>query len=105
MKPRRTLTADFKAKVALEAIQAHLDIKELATRYSVSISQIRKWKEQLITNAHLPFSEDALHTQANRKAQIAEWQERIHNLQEANNHFAQRLLQEQKEREQRKRTK
>ena len=48
MKTRRRFSADFKAKVALEAIRGERTITELATKYQLHPNQITKWKRQAI---------------------------------------------------------
>jgi transposase-like protein len=45
---RRKLSAEFKAKVALEAIRGVRSENELASRHGVHPSQIQKWKKQAI---------------------------------------------------------
>jgi len=45
---RRRFTAEFKAKVAIEAIKGHKTAAELAGRYEVHPNQISQWKRQLI---------------------------------------------------------
>jgi len=47
---RRKLSAEFKAKVALEAIRGVGSENELASRHGVHPSQIQKWKKQAIEN-------------------------------------------------------
>ena len=47
---RRKLSAEFKAKVALEAIRGVGSENELASRHGVHPSQIQKWKKQAIGN-------------------------------------------------------
>lgn len=47
---RRKLSAEFKAKVALEAIRGVRSENELASRHGVHPSQIQKWKKQAIEN-------------------------------------------------------
>jgi transposase-like protein len=44
---RRHFSADFKAKVALEAAKEQKTINELASEYGVHPNQIREWKKQL----------------------------------------------------------
>jgi putative transposase len=39
--------ADFKARVALEALKGHKTINELVSHFGVHPTQINKWKKQL----------------------------------------------------------
>ena len=48
MKTRRRFTAEFKAKVALEAIKGHQTVAELATRHALHPTQITAWKREAI---------------------------------------------------------
>src|SRR5690606_10539344 len=50
MKTRRRFTAEFKAKVALEAIRGERTISELATKHQLHPNQITQWKRQAIEN-------------------------------------------------------
>ena len=59
---RKQYSADFKAKVALAALNGHHIISELAAMYEVSPVQISKWKAQL-TRGQMTF----LPTNAKRK--------------------------------------
>ena len=47
---RKTFSADFKAKVALEAIRGVSTTAELASRHKVHPNQITKWKKQVQEN-------------------------------------------------------
>lgn len=44
---RKRYSAEFKARVALEAIKGHKTLNELASTYGVHPSQITHWKHQL----------------------------------------------------------
>jgi len=46
MTTRRRFTADFKAKVALEALRGDRTIQELAGRHKVRPNQVSAWKRQ-----------------------------------------------------------
>ncbi|MDG2125638.1 MAG: transposase [Verrucomicrobiales bacterium] len=56
MKKRRKFTADFKSKVALEALREQQPIPEIAKRYQVHASQVTEWKEALQGNASSVFA-------------------------------------------------
>jgi putative transposase len=47
MTQRKQYGAEFKARVALEALKGHHTVNELAGRYGVHPTQIGKWKKHL----------------------------------------------------------
>ena len=51
MTKRRRLTADFKAKVALEALQGDRALQEIASRHKVHPNQVSAWKRQALDEA------------------------------------------------------
>lgn len=55
---RRSFSADFKAKVALEAIRGDRTINEIATEYGVHPNQISKWKSQLLESLPEVFAKE-----------------------------------------------
>lgn len=57
MTTRRQFTAEFKAKVALEAMQGWRTIAELATRHELRPSPITQWKRQAIENPARVFDD------------------------------------------------
>lgn len=52
---RKRYSAEFKAKVALEAVKGVHSLSELAARYKVHPTQIAQWKRQLLENAPVAF--------------------------------------------------
>ena len=52
---RRTFTAEFKAKVAIEAIKEIKTISELAQIYQVHPNLITHWKKEFLANAGKVF--------------------------------------------------
>jgi len=58
---RKTFTAEFKLKVAIEAIKAARTINEIASEFDLHPTQVNGWKKQLIDGGKAAFS--------NKKAQ------------------------------------
>jgi len=52
---RKSYTAEFKAKVALEAVKGVQSLSELASRYKVHPTQIAQWKRHLVEGAPQMF--------------------------------------------------
>ena len=59
---RRTHSPEFKAKVALAAIQGDLTMAELVKKFDVHANQITDWKKQLLSNASDVFGKGAQKT-------------------------------------------
>ena len=49
-KTRRKFSADFKAKVALEAIKNQKTLAQLSLQYEVNVITISKWKAEFLAN-------------------------------------------------------
>ena len=56
MNKRRRFTADFKAKVALEALRGDKTIQEIAARHKVHPNQVSTWKRQAVDGLGEVFS-------------------------------------------------
>ena len=54
-KGKRPHTAEFKAKVAIEALKGELTSAELAAKFEVHPTQIAKWKKQLLESSSEVF--------------------------------------------------
>lgn len=54
---RNKYKAEFKAKVALEALKGDKSTAELAQLYGVHPAMITNWKKQLIENAQVAFEQ------------------------------------------------
>ena len=59
MTTRRRFSAEFKAKVALEAIRGERTISELATKHQLHPNQITQWKRHAIENLAKAFDDKA----------------------------------------------
>lgn len=55
-KKRIRHSADFKAKVALEALKGLKTVNELASLYQVHPTQVSQWKRQVPTGAKVLFA-------------------------------------------------
>jgi transposase len=80
MKTRRRFSADFKAKVALEAIRGERTISELATKHQLHPNQITQWKRQAIDNLAKAFDDKAADTQVGREAEVTKLHAKIGQL-------------------------
>jgi len=56
-KNRRRLSAEFKAKVALEAIKGVKTVNELGSRHGIHPTQISRWKKQAMEGLPAIFSD------------------------------------------------
>jgi transposase-like protein len=54
-KTRRQFSAEFKAKVALEALKEQETLNQLAARYEVLPVQVSHWKKQLLERLPAAF--------------------------------------------------
>jgi transposase-like protein len=53
---RKSYTAAFKAKIALEAIKGQRTINEIASAYAVHPNQVTQWKKQAVSQLSEIFS-------------------------------------------------
>ncbi len=80
MRTRRRFTAEFKAKVALEAIKGHQTVAELATRHELHPTQITAWKREAIEKLAKVFDDKALEPAALRDAEVTKLHAKIGQL-------------------------
>jgi len=53
---KKSFSAEFKSKVAIEAIKGLQTVNELASEYSVHSTQINNWKHQLLESSKMAFT-------------------------------------------------
>lgn len=59
--PRRSYSAEFKAKLALEAIKGRKTVNDLAAEHGVHPNQISQWRTQLLEAVPGVFSDRTAH--------------------------------------------
>lgn len=77
---RKRYSADFKAKVALEAIKGEQSLAELAAKHGIHQTMIATWKRQAIEGMAATFSGKAEMAQAVGEAEIAKLHAKIGQL-------------------------
>jgi transposase len=80
MRTRRRFTAEFKAKVALEAIQGQRTIAELATKHELHPTQIAAWKREAVEKLAKVFDDKGFEVQASREAEVTKLHAKIGQL-------------------------
>jgi len=89
-KKRQNHSAEFKAKVAIEALKEQKTISELAQLYQVHPNQISTWKKEFLENASQVF--DKAHRQPKDDEKIAILYETIGQLKIENDWLKKKLL-------------
>ena len=80
MTTRRRFTADFKAKVALEALRGDRTIQEIASKHKVHPNQVSTWKRQAVDGLGAVFSNGAERTGRDHEAEVHELHAKIGEL-------------------------
>jgi len=80
MRTRRRFSAEFKAKVALEAIQGHETVAELASRHGLHPTQIAAWKREAVQRLAEVFDEKNGARDQNRDAELTKLHAKIGQL-------------------------
>ena len=92
LRKRTRYSAEFKAKVALEALREQKTMSELASEFSIHPNQIVEWKRQLLDRSPEIFStrgksdkeheklEDRLYQQIGRLKTELDWLKKKHKL-------------------------
>ena len=77
---RRRYSADFKAKVAREALREETTIADIAARFSIHPNQVSEWKKQALGGLADIFEGKAGRNEAAHEAQIKELHAKIGQL-------------------------
>ena len=77
---RKRYSAEFKAKVALDAIKGEQTLAELAAKYSLHPNMITNWKRQAIDNMAETFSSKTDRSKELDEAQLKDLHAKIGQL-------------------------
>jgi len=77
---RKRYSAEFKSKVALDAIKGEQTLAELAARYSLHPNMITNWKRQAIDNMAETFSSKSERNKKVDEAQLKDLHAKIGQL-------------------------
>lgn len=88
---RRKFTADFKAKVVLEAFKERSTIEELAHKYELHPTQINTWKREALANMASVFGSDKSETAAGNEQQTQQLYAQIGQLKVENDFLKKKL--------------
>ena len=74
---RKRFNAEYKLKVALEAIREKYTLQELATKFEVHPNQITQWKKEALSNITAAFDKTPEKEDKHKDKQIAELERRL----------------------------
>ncbi len=80
MRTRRRFSAEFKAKVALEAIKGDETVAELATKHELHPTQIAAWKREAVEKLAKVFDEKGSDRDKSRDGEITKLHAKIGQL-------------------------
>ena len=80
MTRRRVFTADFKARVALEALRGDKTIQEIAAKHKVHPNQVSGWKRQAVDGLGEVFSNGADRARGDHESEVHDLHAKIGEL-------------------------
>ena len=79
---RKTYSAEFKAKVVLEVLEAELTLNQIASKYELLPANVKNWKKMFLENMSLAFDKSTV---------VKEYKEQIEVLQSSNDCLAKKV--------------
>ena len=89
---RKKYDANFKAKIALEAIKENMTIGEIANKYSIGPTQIKDWKTELLAQAETVFAKGNKKPVQDNSDHLAALERKVGQLAIENNFLKKNLL-------------
>ncbi|MEI7501556.1 MAG: transposase [Bacteroidota bacterium] len=81
---RRAISAELKAKVAIEALKGLKTISEIASLYEVHPNQVTIWKKQYLDSAVATFSKPNVSEEKHKEQEMENLYRKIGQLEMAN---------------------
>ncbi len=91
MTKRRRFTAEFKARVALEALRGDKTIQEIAAKHKVHPNQVSTWKRQAVDGLDEVFSNGVDRARRDHESEIKDLHAKIGELTVVNDFLARGL--------------
>ena len=79
---RKTYSADFKAKIVLEVLEAELTLNQIASKYELLPANVKNWKKMFLENMSLAFDKSTV---------VKEYKTEIETLKDSNNALAKKV--------------
>jgi putative transposase len=79
---RKTYSAEFKAKVVLEVLEAELTLNQIASKYELLPANVKNWKKMFLDNMSLAFDKSTV---------VKEYKEQIETLEKSNDSLAKKV--------------
>ena len=79
---RKTYSADFKAKLVLEALEGEATINEIASKHEILPKNLQNWKKQFLENMSLAFDKSTV---------VKEYKQELVTLQKSNDELAKKV--------------
>jgi transposase-like protein len=92
-KQRRKLTAEFKARVALEALKGMDTLSQVAAKYEVHPVQVGNWKKELLDGAGSLFGRKNAKVDGGQERQIETLERKVGQLTMENEDLKKKSLQ------------
>lgn len=89
---RRKFTAEFKAKVCLEALKEQQTIEALSKKYDLHPTQINTWKKEFLSNAMVVFEKEGDHSDTSQEDLVQSLYAQIGELKVANDFLKKKLM-------------
>jgi len=79
---RKTYSAEFKAKVVLEVLEAEQTLNQIASKYELLPANVKNWKKMFLENMSLAFDKSTV---------VKEYKEKIETLEKSNDSLAKKV--------------